>query len=627
LRIAEFDCGLLIADRSMNGYFARLLHVDLASGRAEYRPLEESRLRDYVGGIGLGVSLLLEYAPAGIDPLSPSNPLIFASAPLAGTGLTTTAKYAVVTKSPLTGFIADSLSSSYFALELKRLGIDALVVTGRAARPVYLVIRDEHVEVADAAHLTGKSASEAEAAIRAERRGAAVRVAAIGIAGENLVRFATISNEGRHAGRGGIGAVMGSKNLKAIGISGSHDTTVANPRQVDAIAESLRQRSLGSLTDKYRSIGTVANLSVFNHLGVLPTRNFQQATFEHAEALSGETLTENHFSRRHGCAACTIRCERLFKSGQAPSYGSSRVPVPLDTEQRLEYETLFALGPLCGISDPDTVLQAAALCDRYGLDTISTGGTIAWAMEAAGRGLLPRAQEAGLRFGDGESLLGTIRAIGARDGTGELLAEGSRIAAAQIGGNSADWAMHVKGLELPGYDPRSLKTMALGLAVSPRGACHNRSGAYEADFSGEVDRFHGDAGRGPIVAASEDYAAVLDSLIVCKFLRKCFTDFYAEAAEVLRSVTGLDYTPGELRRAGERIHTVKKLFNMRERWKPEDDWLPERLLTDRLGTGGEVGLSRDELREMIRGYYRARGWDEDGHVPESKFRELGINPS
>ena len=598
----------------MGGYFRRLLHVDLTAGRSEHRPIDESRLRDCVGGIGLGVSLLWEYAPAGIGSLSPSNPLVFASAPLAGTGLTTTAKYAVVTKSPLTGFVADSLSSSHFALELKRLGIDALVITGRARQPVYLLIRDGHVEVRSANHLIGNSPSDAESAIRAEVRGPAVRVAAIGAAGENMVRFATISNEGRHAGRGGIGAVMGSKNLKAIAISGSHDTTVANPRHVDAIAESLRRRSLGSLTDKYRSIGTVANLSVFNHLGVLPTRNFQQATFEHADALSGETLTENHFSRRHGCAACTIRCERLFTSRGTGS------------EQRLEYETLFALGPLCGISDPDTVLQAAALCDRYGLDTISTGGTIAWAMETAGRGLLPGAQELGLGFGDGDSLLRTIRAIGVREGAGDVLAEGSRRAAAQVGGNSSDWAMHVKGLELPGYDPRSLKTMALGLAVSPRGACHNRSGAYEADFSGEVDRFHGDAGRGPIVAASEDYAAVLDSLIVCKFLRKCFTDFYAEAAEILSGVTGLDYTPAELRRTGERIHTLKKLFNMREQWRPEDDWLPERLLTDKLGANGDVGLSRDELREMIRGYYRAREWDEDGYVPESKLRGLGINP-
>jgi aldehyde:ferredoxin oxidoreductase len=247
-------------------------------------------------------------------------------------------------------------------------------------------------------------------------------------------------------------------------------------------------------------------------------------------------------------------------------------------------------------------------------------------MEAVEKGLLPEAQALGLRFGHGDAVLAAIHAMAHRDGIGALLAEGSRRAAIETGSDSAYWAMHVKGLELPGYDPRSLKTMALGLAVSPRGACHNRSGAYEADFSGEVDRFHGDAGRGTIVAASEDFAAVLDSLIVCKFLRKCFIDFYSEAAEILAGVTGWDYSGAELRCAGERIHTLKKLFNTQERWQPDDDWLPERLLSERLPTGVAegVGLCRDELREMVRGYYKAREWDEHGFVPERKLEQLGI---
>ena len=596
----------------MHGFSGRLLQIDLDSGRSAYRELEEPRLRKYLGGIGLGTSLLHEYAPGGVDPLAPANPLIFTSAPFVGTGLTTTAKFAVVTKSPLTGFIADSLSSSHFALELKRLGLDALVITGQSPSPIYLVIEGERVEIRPAGHLRGKAPGETELLIRSELDCATACVASIGAAGENLVRFATISNEGRHAGRGGVGAVMGSKRLKAIAVCGDRQTSVAHPHDVDAIADALRRRSIGSLTDKYRSLGTVANLAVFNRLGTLPTRNFQQATFEGADALSGETLTATHFSRRHGCASCTIRCERLFKSGEG--------------EQRLEYETLFALGPLCGIDDPECVLEAANLCDRYGLDTISTGGTLAWAIETAGKGLLPEAQTFGLRFGHGDGVLAAIRAIARRDGAGDLLAEGSKRAAAATGNSSADWAMHVKGLELPGYDPRSLKTMALGLAVSPRGACHNRSGAYEADFSGEVDRFHGDAGRGAIVAASEDFAAVLDSLIICKFLRKCFTDFYAEAAEIVGRVTGWDYTGAELRTAGERIHTLKKLFNIRERWQPDDDWLPARLLDETLPDGVAAGtrLSRTELREMLRGYYQAREWDEHGFVPDRKRQELGM---
>jgi aldehyde:ferredoxin oxidoreductase len=596
----------------MYGFHGRLLHVDLSNGQSFWHELEEARLRAFLGGIGLGTSLLYDYAPPGVDPFSPANPLIFASAPLVGTGLTTTAKFAVVTKSPLTGFIADSLSSSYFALELKRVGIDALVITGRAAGMTYIFIHNDKVELRSAAHLRGKSPVECESLIRAELGTATARVAAIGKAGENKVRFATISNEGRHAGRGGVGAVMGSKNLKAVVLRGDHATEVADPAGVETIAGALRERSLGSLTDKYRKIGTVANLAVFNRLATLPTRNFQQSTFDDADALSGESLTENNFSRRHGCAACTIQCERLFKALNGE-------------EQRLEYETLFALGPLCGIDNPDVVLRAAQLCDHYGMDTISAGGTVAWAMECSERGLLPQTQK--LRFGQADDLLAIIPAIAERRGVGALLAEGSRRAAMEVGNASEYWAMHVKGLELPGYEPRSLKTMALGLAVSPRGACHNRSGAYEADFSGDVDRLQADPGRGAIVAASEDYAAVLDSLIVCKFLRKCFSDFYGEGAALLSKVTGWDCSGAELKRIGERVHNLKKLFNLREGWRAADDWLPERLLSETLPTGVAqgVGLSANELRQMIGGYYRARGWHDNGVIPDEKLNELGIS--
>ncbi|MBI2347032.1 MAG: aldehyde ferredoxin oxidoreductase family protein, partial [Deltaproteobacteria bacterium] len=587
----------------MYGFHGRLLQIDLTSRSHRWVALEETRLRAFLGGIGLGTSLLYDLAPGGVEPFSPANPLIFTTAPLVGTGLTTASKFAVVTKSPLTGFIADSLSSSFFALELKRAGLDAIAITGRAESPVYLMIGGKEsgelpvVEFREARHLWGRSPGETEALIRSELNHGGVRVAAIGQAGENLVRFATISNEGRHAGRGGVGAVMGSKNLKAIALSGNSEVEVADPKGVDAIAEMMRERSLGTVTAKYREIGTVANLAVFNRLGTLPTRNFQQSTFDHAEALSGESLTENSFSRRYGCASCTIRCERLFKSLTG-------------AEQRLEYETLFALGPLCGIEDPEAVLQAARLCDQYGLDTISAGGTLAWAMECAEKGLLPEAQRLGLRFGKAEPFLEALSVIARRSGLGSLLAEGSRRAATKLGGESAYWAMHVKGMELPGYEPRSLKTMALGFAVSPRGACHNRSGAYEADFSGEVDRLSGDARRGGLVAASEDFASVLDSLIVCKFLRKCFTDFYAESAELLSKVTGWSCSDAELRRVGERINTLKKLFNVREGWQPEDDWLPPRLLGEALPTGVAqgVGLTVSELREMIGGYYQARGW-------------------
>src|SRR5262245_7920719 len=260
----------------MHGFHNRLLCVDLTAERCSWHGLPESRLQEFLGGIGLGASLLYEFAPLDVDALSAANPLIFASAPLVGTGLTTTAKYAVVTKSPLTGFIADSLSSSYFALELKRVGVDALVIIGRASAPVYLFITDKNAEIRGAEDLWGKSADEAERLIRAQLDDRETRVAAIGVAGENQVRFATISNEGRHAGRGGVGAVMGAKNLKAVALRGHAAVEVADPRGVGAIAARLRERSLGTVTAKYREIGTVANLAVFNQLGALPTRNFQR---------------------------------------------------------------------------------------------------------------------------------------------------------------------------------------------------------------------------------------------------------------------------------------------------------------------------------------------------------------
>ena len=598
----------------MYGFHGHLLHIDLTSATYKFLELDRSRLYACLGGIGLGTDLLYEFAPPGVDPLAPGNPLIFASAPLVGTPLTTTAKYAVVTKSPLTGFIADSLSSSYFALELKTTGsrcsgdyrsVAVLGVFGHRLRSCCLQRGYPPL---------GKSATETDSCLRAESDNDNFRVAAIGLAGENGVRFATISNDGRHAGRGGVGAVMGAKRLKAIAIRGDTDTAIADSKGVAELALAMRHKSVGTVTSKYRQIGTVANLAVFNRLGSLPTRNFQHSTFAHADNLSGESLTENNFSRRNGCAACTIRCERLFKSldGQ---------------DQRLEYETLFALGPMCEIEDPHTLLQAARLCDDYGLDSISTGATIAWAMECAEKGLLPEASTLGLRFGRADAFLKIIPMIAERQGLGDLLAQGSKRAAAVVGKDAGQWAMHVKGLELPGYEPRSLKTMALGLAVSPRGACHNRSGAYEYDFSGEVDRLHGDAGRGLLVAASEDFAAVLDSLIVCKFLRKCFTDFYSEAADLLAKVTGWPYSSAELRQIGERINAQKKLFNIREGWQPDDDWLPPRLLDEKLADGVAQGteLRPAELHEMIQSYYLARGWNDRGFIPESKMRELKIS--
>jgi aldehyde:ferredoxin oxidoreductase len=597
----------------MFGYHGRYLRVCLTDGTSEWVSLSADVLRRFAGGAGLGAYLLHREAPVGVDTFSPDAPLIFVLSPLVGTSLTTSAKFAVVAKSPLTGRLCDALSSSYFAIAAKRAGFDALVVTGAAASPSVLVIDDGAVSLRPGAAVWGSTPSDAELRLRADL-GPRFHVAVIGPAGERLVRFATISHESRHAGRGGLGAVMGSKRLKAIAVAGSHRVEVADADAVSRLARDLSARSFGPATAKYRELGTVANLLAFNRFAALPTRNFRESTFDGADALAGETLMAARQVARKSCAACTIGCEHIYAVNGAVA----------DGQIRLEYETLFALGPLCGISDPAVVLAAAKRCDDLGVDTISAGATIAFAMECAERGLIA---DSGPRFGRGQALLDAIEQIGSRSGLGDLLAEGSRRAAAEIGGDAADFAPHVKGLEIPGYDPRALQTMALGFAVGSRGADHNRSGAYEADFSERADRLHGSAASAPLAVETEDRAALLDSLILCKFLRGVFGDLFSESAELLAAVTGWDVSGEELRQTARRVVTAKKLFNVREGWTAAEDTLPPRFLTDTLPSGVAAGasLTRERLQQMIVAYYAARGWREDGSVPDSLVEELKLS--
>ena len=602
----------------MFGYHGRALLVDLTAESVRWEPLDERVLKSFIGGIGLGTYLLYRHCPPGTEPLSPGNPLIFVTSPLVGSRLTTSSKFAVVTKSPLTGFIGDSLSSSFLATELKNTGCDALVITGRSEPPTLLSIVDGSVKFLDASGLLGLSTSETENEVKA-RLGRRTRVACIGPAGERLVKFASIANDGgRQAGRTGPGAVMGSKNLKAIALRGTNRVPVADSKWLDIAGRDLTRRSLGPATEKYRTLGTVANVSVFNRLGTLPTLNFQQSTFDGAEQVSGEEFHQSHHVKSAHCANCTIGCEQIVATNDDQPKASGR----------MEYESAFALGPLVGVSDPNAVIRASQFCDQAGIDTISAGGTIAWAMESFSKGILTREDTGGvdLRFGSVEAVMDTLEKIAERRGLGDLLAEGSRHAAAEVGKGSEAWAMHVKGLEMPGYEPRSLKTMALGLAVATRGACHNRSSAYEADFSSTVDRLKADERRGQITADGEDFSTVLDSLIWCKFLRKAFNDLYVESADIYEHVTGWPMSADELKRAGERINNLKKLFNIREGWTRADDTLPPRALDEKLldGVAEGVGLPREELDLMIGAYYRARGWNDDGTIPDEKLRELGL---
>jgi aldehyde:ferredoxin oxidoreductase len=541
------------------GYHGRYLRIDASTGRATPRAIADDVFRRYVGGVGLGTWICLEEGGARADPLSPEAPLVFAFSPLVGTPLTTSAKFAVVARSPLTGFLSDAISSSHFAIAGKRTGFDAIVLAGRAPGPSRVLVDDGRVSFEEAEGPRGGG----------ERAG--FRTASIGIAGENLVRYATISNDGRHAGRGGLGAVMGAKGIRALSVRGTGKVEVHDARGVVAAARDLSARSFGPATAKYRELGTIANVLAFNRLNVLPTRNFREGSFEGAAEVSAEALHAMDRMGRASCAACTIGCEHIFRS-------------PSGEGVRLEYETLFALGPLLGISDRAAVLEAARLCDEFGLDTISAGGTLACFMEAGG-----------MPFGDAAAVLAAIPRIARREGDGDLLAEGSRRLAERLG--RPELAMQVKGLEIPGYDPRRLPAMALGFAVGTRGADHNRSSAYELDFSAEEF----DVTK---VVEIENRAAAMDSLILCKFLRGVFPDFFSGTRELLRLVTGMDV---DLREAGARVCDLRRRHNELCGWTRADDTLPDRLLAP--------PLTRERLDGMIGAYYRARGWSAEGRVP------------
>jgi len=572
------------------GYHGSYLRIDLTSGAAEHLPLSDAVLRQYIGGSGLGVKLLLDEGAAQMDPLSPAAPLVFAFSPLVGSPLTTSAKFAVVSKSPLSERINDSLASSGFAIAGKGCGCDAMMIVGRAPEFSILVIDESGVRLESAAEYRGAICGETESKIKASL-GAHYRVASIGPAAENNVRYSTISHDGRHAGRGGSGAVLGAKNIKAIAISGTRRTEWAHPAELTALSKSLSKKSFGPATAKYRELGTATNLLTFNRFGALPTRNFQSGTFDEAVNLSPEQLGAVRSKTRKSCMACTIGCEHIYSNG--------------DSSVRVEYESLFALGSLCGVGDADAVLRASQRCDELGIDTISTGGTIAFAMECVERGWL---DEPWLTFGSSDALLRAIELIGAREGLGNLLAEGSRRAALVIGHNSIAIAPQVKGLEIPGYEPRALQTMALGFAVGARGADHNRSGAYEVDFSDKVDRRHVTLDAVRYAIETEDKAALMDSLIICKFLRGVFADFHAETAEMLHYVTGWDVTADELRDTARRIVAAKRQFNVLAGWTPTEDTLPERFLNTPLSSDSEAVLSRQSLDDLVTEYHRQRGW-------------------
>ncbi|MFX0094693.1 MAG: aldehyde ferredoxin oxidoreductase family protein [Candidatus Hodarchaeota archaeon] len=601
----------------MKGYSGKILHVQLP-GKFIVDELDEKTAKQWLGGVGLGTKLLYDNFPSDDDPLSPDNPLIFAVGPFAGTAVPTSGKYAVVAKSPLTNMIGYGISSGSFGPALKRAGYDALIITGRSRGRLYLFIDDDEIHFKNATHLIDETTSQTESRIKTELGDDDIKVACIGPAGERFVRYACISNDiTRQVGRCGLGAVMGSKNLKAIAVRGTNSIEVAHLKDLMQLNKVIYERCQTKATEKYRNFGTPVNVLNLNAIGALPTRNFQQTTFEHAEAISGERLKKEYLKKVIACNGCAIGCDHIVEVDSGQYQGAVT---------GLDYETIYALGSCCGVSELPPIIRAAQLCDDLGIDTISTGVTIAFAMEAFEKGLISVDDTEGinLTFGNAEAIIQVIDLIAKREGIGELLGEGSRLVAEEIGKESQNFAMHVKGLELPGYSLRTMKTAALGFSVSTRGGCHLRNAAYSPDASGQVDRFKGDNSRGKIITKVENFYSTFDSLILCKFMRTAIKE--TDVADLLYYTTDLKLSVEDLYLTGERITNLQKIFNLKQGALRKDDYPPPRVFKDPVPDGMGKGqyLRSEEYELMLDSYYAARNWSKAGIPTVATLKKLDL---
>ncbi|MCS7096128.1 MAG: aldehyde ferredoxin oxidoreductase family protein [Nitrososphaerota archaeon] len=609
-------------ENTLYGYAGRILYVDLTTGKTYTEPLNEDYAKKYIGGIGLGMRLWLDNSKPGVDPFSPENPLVLTTGPTSGTIWPTGGNgHVFVAKSPQTFGISESKSHGSFGAELKRAGYDAVIFKGKAEKPVYVWIDDDSVQILDASHLWGKSPQETEDIIKEELGDFYVRVAAIGPAGEKLVRIACIINEkSRAAGRTGLGAVMGSKNLKAIAVRGTRDVGVAKPDEFLEFVKEFHERMKGPATKKYRTLGTPENVLVHNALHCMPTRNYNNAHFEGAEKVSGELLNERYVAKIIGCSSCAMRCEHVCVVREGPYKGAMA---------RVEYEPLWAMGPYCGVDRLDAIIKGSEICNYYGIDSISAGVIVGFAMDCYENGILTQKEMDGIeaKFGNHEALVKLLEKIGKREGIGDILAEGVKIAAEKIGKGAEKLAQHIKGVEVTGYDIRCLKTAALGFAVSFRGADHNRHGAYALDIKGKYNRLTYEKGRAKAVKDLEDIYTIIDSLIICKFSRGTYYKEIEDLAKVYSLVTGIETTPDEMRRKGERINNLARVINVREGLGRKDDTLPYKVMNYPVpdeGPSKGAYVKQEELNLMLDDYYEVRGWTRDGVPTPEKLKELGM---
>ena len=602
----------------MFGYAGRLLHVDLTQRRSKVEVLREGFCRKYIGGNGFAIRLLYDHSPPGIDPLSPENPLIFAVGPFAGTMVPTSGKYIVQAKSPLTNLMGEAISSGFWAHALKWAGYDAVLVKGRGEKPVYLFIDDDTVHFIDAGHLWGVDTIETMNWVKEEVGDGDVGVLAIGPAGESLVRYANISTDRhRQAGRTGMGAVMGSKNLKAMAVRGTKGVRVSDLEGLMEACRELYEECQGPYAETYRVMGTPASLLFHQTVAALPTRNWQDAVFEEAEKIGDKYVGERWVVKAIACAGCPIACDHLTLVKDEGG----------EVLASVEFESLYALGSECGVGDYPTINRAVDLCDKLGLDTISTGVTIGWAMECYEKGILTKEDTEGieLTFGNSQALLEVIRKIAYQEGIGRLLSQGVKRASEIVGKGSERFAMHNKGLEYPGYDLRGLKASVLGFNTSTRGGCHLRSSMYDYDLKGRVDRFTAKEEYGRLVKEREDLWSIFDSLMLCKFIRGILNT-PDQLARLYTLVTGFETTAEELQRAGERIYNLEKAYNVREGWRRKDDYPAPRIMTDPIRSGVAKGavVTKEEFDLMYKAYCRERGWTPEGLPTKRKLLELGL---
>jgi aldehyde:ferredoxin oxidoreductase len=604
------------------GYTGKILRVDLTSGNAKIEKLDDETAKKYIGGIGLGMKLWLANSQPAVNPLSPENPLVLAVGPTAGTMFPTGGNgHAFISKSPATNGVGEAVSHGTFGAELKRAGYDAIIITGKAEKPVYLWIDDDSTQLLDAEQVWNKSPSETEDTIKNDLGDYYIRVASIGLAGEKLSKIACIINEKtRAAGRTGLGAVMGSKNLKAIAVRGTNDITVAKPEEFMDMVKEFHERMKGPAAQKYRTLGTAENILIQNALYCMPTRNFSNAHFETAEKVSGEKLNERYIAKIIACNSCAMRCEHEAVIREGPYKG---------TMARIEYDNLWALGPNCGVDKLDAIIKAAELCNYYGLDAQSAGVTVSFVMDCHEKGILTHEELDGIdaHFGSADALIALIEKMGKREGIGDVLADGVKDAAEKINKGSEMLAQHIKGLEVTGYDLRCLKTAALGSAVSFRGADQNRSGAYAVDLKGKVDRLKAEKGRGKLVKDLEDVYALIDSFIICKNAKGTLYKELEDLSKLYSAVTGYEMTAQELSVAGERINTIARLINIREGLSRKDDTLPWKVMNVPIPDEGPVKgavVTQDELDLLLDDYYTSRGWSLEGVPTKEKLSQLGM---